>query len=203
MLLKRFCAYFLDFTFISFFVTLVSQIKFLNPHYDDFYEVSDKYVEVYKNIVEENNIKEINGKEIQDLSYKIQKYGVSISIIEIICVILYYGGFQAWNKGQTIGKKIMRLKIVDNKTNEKASFLQLTLRSVILYSLYGEILNVILIKLLNQKAYITINPIIGSITSIIFYISLVMIITRKDRRGLHDMIAGTKVVQIENKNECY
>ena len=203
MLLKRFCAYFLDFTFISFFITLVSQIKFLNPHYDDFYEASDKYAEVYKNIIEGNNITEIDSQEIQNLLYKIQKYGINISIIEIVCLILYYGGFQAWNKGQTLGKKIMRLKVVDNNTNEKASFFQLTLRSIILYNVYGEIINVILLNILNQKAYIVTNSILGTITSIIFYISIVMILMRKDKRGLHDVISNTKVIQIENKNECY
>ena len=203
MLLKRFCAYFIDFMFISTFITLVSQIKFLNPHYDEFYEVSDQYIEVYKNIIEEKNIETIKNNELQNLAYQIQKYGISISVIEIVCILLYYGGFQAWNNGQTIGKKIMRIKTEDNKTNKKASLGQLSLRTIILFGLYGEILNIILLQTISQKSYTTINPIINSITSTILYISIFMILIRKDHRGLHDIIAGTKVDQIQNKNECY
>ena len=47
---------------------------------------------------------------------------------------IYFGLFQGFTYGQTLGKKIMRLKIVSNDGN-KVSYKQLIFRTLFLYSI--------------------------------------------------------------------
>lgn len=82
-------------------------------------------------------------------------------------------GYLLYDRGQTLGKWILKTKIVD-LNNEKPTFLKLIFLRYLLTSLIGFI------------------PVVGSVFSLIN----VLFIFRKDKRCIHDWIAGTKVVNV-------
>ena len=199
MKFRRLIAYIIDFMFITFMTSSISQINFLNPYLDKFYETSDKYLELYEDIIENQDVNALTSDNFTTLLYDLNKYNINVSLIEIICFILYYVGFQFWNNGQTLGKKLMKLKVVD-KSNNKASFWQLLFRTVILFGLYGQILNLLVFKLASKSTFLSISPYLSSIVNTLNYAVVLTILIRSDGRGLHDLISNTKVIDLKKSN---
>lgn len=194
MIFKRAVAYIIDLLIIILFTSSLSQVRFLNPNYEEYYEASEKYLEAYQKALNETDLNFINSDEYTELSYNVQKYNTSNGIIEIIVYILYFVGFQLWTNGQTLGKKLMKIKIQsDNKG--KIKWYQLLLRSVIIYNIWLSLINLILINVISKTMFLNVYEVIGVISNVIFYCSLLLIILRKDNKGLHDIASKTVVVK--------
>ena len=84
------------------------------------------------NLVEEMSgllEKEMNGeiefdefeKEYSNLFYEVQKETVLELGINLAITIVYFVVFQYMNKGQTIGEKLLHIRVVDKETKEPAS----------------------------------------------------------------------------------
>lgn len=194
MTFKRIIAYFIDMIFVMLLVSMLNQIRFLNPNFEQYYDANNRYMEIYTNAVEEGNLNFMNSDEYKNVTYDLQRSSVSNSIIEIVVYIGYFVVFQIFNKGQTLGKKVIKIKVVDNKDKE-LKWPQLLLRTVILCGIYSQVLVLILLFILNKSTYGTVYNILTMITNVVFYVSVLMMILRKDNRSLHDIIAGTKVIQ--------
>ncbi len=195
---KRLCAYLVDLLLVTFVITLTVNIRFLNPVYDKYITAYNKYSDINMQYIEN----EINEKEFiakaNDAYYNVTKYGISNNIIGSIIILLYFGVFQKYNKGQTIGKKLMKIKIVTNENNNP-KLLTLLLRYTILYlpqlgSVVIAIVNSILVLLLSKNYYFMISNIISTIFIVFSIISYSMIILKKNHQGLHDIIFKTKVI---------
>ena len=66
---------------------------------------------------------------------------------------------------------------------------------VILNNIIFRILNVSGVYFLNKNSFYIYSSVISYIESLIETIIIFMVILRKDNRGLHDMISGTKVIE--------
>lgn len=87
------------------------------------------------------------------------------SLLQIALFLVTYVWF--WHKsGQTPGKKLARIRVVDAKTMDYASYWKLFLRFI--------------------------GYFLSFITLIGFFIGLL----RKDKRALHDLISGTAVIRV-------
>ena len=136
--------------------------------------------------------------EYQDLYYKNKKDTMTQSAITLTITIAYFVIFQYMNKGQTIGKKILHLRVVDNNTEKPLSIFKGLIRSLLIWNILSETLGIVLIYILNKESYITSYLIISSIESIFIFITAMFTLYRKDNRGLHDIIINSKVI-IEGK----
>ncbi len=124
---------------------------------------------------------------------------ISVGVIGIILACLYYWLIPYFCDGQSLGKKIMKIKVVA-LNNQKATLLQLFIREIIgiiilegyLYSVSGMIRNIISIAFkINLTG-------IGSYIAIFFTIgSIVLLFMAKSQRMLHDYLAKTKVINKE------
>lgn len=118
--LKRIIAYFIDILIVSIVVTPFINIKAINPYIDDY----NKYYEEYTKLIEDANNGDIDTNsdeyknQVIDLNYKIAEYKVINSSISVVSLIIYFVIIQYFLKGQTIGKKILKLKVVSNKDKE-------------------------------------------------------------------------------------
>lgn len=91
-----------------------------------------------------------------------------------IFVYLLVNGYHLWYFGQTLGKKMMRIAIVD--ANDRVpSFSKIVGLRYIPFQLAGAIPGLALISLID-----------------------VLLIFRTDRRCLHDMLAGTRVIDVSD-----
>ena len=192
--LQRLGAYIIDYIFILLLITLLRQIRFLNPTFDEYYKTYDESMEMINNTNEEDIFKLLESEEYSLANYNLAKYSVSISIISIIVYLGYFVGFQKWNKNQTLGKKLFNIEVASIE-NTDVKWWQILLREIIIYNLIAEILYVILILFLNVNSYFMISNIILAISSLIFLINVILILFRKDGRGLHDLLAKTIVVE--------
>ena len=97
--------------------------------------------------------------------------------------------------GQTLGKKIMKLKVVSAKDRELNIFNYL-IRCAILNGVIVNLLLVIFVNTLDVNSFYMANYIVSNIQSIIEIVIIIMIFMTSDARGLHDYIACTKVIEI-------
>ena len=192
--LQRLGAYIIDYIFILLLITLLGQIRFLNPTFDEYYKTYDESMEMINNTNEEDIFKLLESEEYSLANYNLAKYSVSTSIISIIVYLGYFVGFQKWNKNQTLGKKLFNIEVASIE-NTDVKWWQILFREIIIYNLIAEILYVILILFLNVNSYFMISNIILAISSLIFLINVILILFRKDGRGLHDLLAKTIVVE--------
>ena len=194
--LKRIEAYLIDIILVSIVAGLITSIPFINPYKEKYNEYSTKLNEITTNY-SEGKIKKAEYKEQYiETSYKLEQYGVTYSVTNMILLVGYFIFFQYYNKGQTIGKKMFKLKTI-NKGQDKISLKNITIRSILINSIYVYIINRILVMFLNKNNYYNISTVISTISNVIVYTSLLLILFSQDKRGLHDIISNTEVISLE------
>jgi len=187
----RMVAYIIDIILVS---IVCSGIMFLIPENKNY----DKYMKEYEKIQtdfmdEKIDMDEYFNKSI-DVVYDIDYSNVIPMIIEVVLIILYFVVFQFYNKGQTFGKKLMKLRIVSIK-DDNLSLNQVAYRALIINSVFVNILILGSLLFLGRNYYYYASLLLQLIASLVIIATLIMILFRKDGRGLHDIIAGTKVIQ--------
>ena len=132
--------------------------------------------------------------EYQDLMYKYQKENYLSIVVSVGLNFIYFVVFAYFNKGQTIAKKLTNIKVVDNKTGKRPKFWQMLVRNMFIYSLLSNV--IILILLFTSKNnFIYCYMLVGGFDLMFVMITVMFVLYRKDKRGLHDMMACTKVVK--------
>ena len=201
---KRAGAYILDMLIVSLVVMLLSYIPFLNPNHEAYIEKYNELVNVYEQF--QNN--EISEEEYNEaaipISYELYHLNIPSTIIDLVCVIIYFGVLPFFFAGQTIGKKLFQIRIVS--ANDKPLTIgNYLLRCVILNNVLISIGLIAVIMFMNAGNYYAVYQNLNMVGYIIMYIILFMVLVRQDNRGLHDFIANTKVVftneEIENRLE--
>jgi len=150
--------------------------------------------EEYTNIKEKINLE--YTKNIENYNYKIAKLSITMSIMGILCTLMYFVAVQYCFYGQTLGKKIMKLRIESNNGKE-LSIGNFLIRSLILNEILINIISLILLIILSKSNYITYSEVIYIVTCAIETTILFTLIFNKDNRGIHDVISNTKVVEIK------
>ncbi len=180
--------------------------KLINK-YPTYEEVLNKYYKDNK-LTEKNYVKlmeEITSdyqQKANNLSYQIEKNSISQMFIYLIVTILYFVGFNYLTNGQTLGKKIFGLKII-SIDNHKVSIVSYLIRSIIMYEIIYYLIRLITIFILNKTQYLEMTRIIYMIQNALDFIIVAFMIIRSDGRGLHDILAKTKVITCDkNKNEA-
>jgi len=151
--------------------------------------------ELDNKLMEKSITVEEYAEEYQELLYDYQKENILTTGVSIALTIAYYAIFQYMNKGQTLGKKIMRIKVVDKDTQKPISLLKGSIRSLFIYNILSGILCIPLLYILKEESYFITYSILLSIEMIFILISAMFILYRKDKNGLHDIITNTIVVK--------
>lgn len=103
-------------------------------------------------------------------------------------------------KGQTVGKKILKLKIVDNNYLD-ATTKQIMIRQFVMIILVeGSIFTCsnMLHQIINAATNINFSRIYSYIGLAISLVSAIMVLVLKSKRALHDVVCNTKVVYLES-----
>ena len=187
--LKRVIAYLIDVLIVSLITSLLTSISFLNPYYDKYQETYNAYTEIM-------NEESVDNDKIIELNYDLYKYRIYNSSISIGTLLLYFGVVAYFNKGQTIGKKIMKLKVTSNK-DKKLNVGNYLLRIFILNNMIFSIWVAISVYIFDSTTFYYVVYVTSLVESLVLMINLLMITLRKDNRGIHDLLAGTIVVPTE------
>lgn len=133
-------------------------------------------------------------EEVYQLNYDLQKSNININIVNIVLYVGYFMVFACLNKGQTLGKKLFKIKVV-NKNDETPSIWNMIVRSLFIYGIISLLYSTITINFLGVKAFANSYMIVNYVDTFLLIVAFFMVIYKKDGRGLHDVIAGTKVVE--------
>lgn len=199
---KRILAYIVDIFIVTLISSMFAGIEFLNPYLEKQNEVTIEYNEKFEEYISQTeDINELSNSEFMtDYTYDVSYYGVYTSIITLIVTILYFVVFQYYNEGKTIGKALFDIIVVD-KNIKRVKINHLLIRSLIIHSIITNTILIISIFLLKKDAFLVISNIIGIIEMGIIIICIIMIMFRKDKRLIHDLLAGTKVISREEYEE--
>lgn len=196
--LRRIWAYIVDIIVITIISSMFVRIEFLNPKYDEYQKACNEYIDFAGEVM--NNPEKANDSNLNEISYNLSKTGLVTNVITLVVTALYFVGFQYINQGQTLGKKLLKIKVVDSDNN-RPKFYQILIRALLINSIITNTISDVLISTLSKSAYMTSLQYVQLIDMAIMATSFILIMFREDGKGLHDMIAGTKVVFESEVNE--
>ena len=187
----RLVAYIIDVTLVS---IVCSGILFLFPKNENYSKYLKEYQEVQTNFIDNKIEADEYIHKVADITYDIDYSNVLSMIVEVVLLILYFIVFQCYNKVQTFGKKLMKLRVVNNNGNE-LTLNQVTCRALIIDSILINLFMIAALLFSGRNYYYYASLSLQILSGIIIFVTLMMIFFRKDGRGLHDVVTGTKVIQ--------
>ena len=133
--------------------------------------------------------------EYNNLLYENQKNNKISTCVSLVLTIGYFVIFQYMNKGQTLGKKLLKIRVVDKENSEPPTIMKGLLRSIIVLGILSTTVSLIIINFANQKTYISSYYTLSVIETIFIFVSAILVLFKEDGRGLHDLMAGTNVIK--------
>lgn len=187
---KRMGAFVIDYFIVLVIVSLIT-MGFNTNKNNDLNSQMNQLISDYQN--EKITIDEYKD-ETYKLNYELQKENITVNIVTITLYIGYFVVFATLNKGQTLGKKLLKIRVV-NKNNDKPSIWNMLVRSLFIYNIISILFSTVAVNFLNINTFTYIYTTLGYIEYFVIIISFFMVIYKKDGRGLHDMMAGTNVIE--------
>ena len=192
MKIKRVFAYIIDYGIVYLISALLLMIPVFSYDQEKYLEYYKEYTTIPEQITEET----INNQ--YTILYKMTKLSKNSLVIEGIVTFTYFGIVAYLLKGQTIGKKAQKIKVVPLEGKELNPHLFM-LRSVILTNLIPKIASIIAIMTLKEKEWILASGIISNISLTITFTLIAFLIFREEERSLHDIICKTKVIEVNKE----
>ncbi len=196
MFIQRFLAFIIDIIIVS---TIAAMIAF--PFVDN--EKTDKLNDQLDEIVEEYSKSDMTLdtyktylNDMIPITYDIAKNGGLVSLISLVCEILYFVVFQLYNGGQTIGKKMLKIKIISNNGGS-LTMNQMICRSLIINSILLELLSFSLMLFATKTVYFYTTMILEMIQYIVTITSVFMVMCSKNGCAIHDRVARTRVIKVK------
>ena len=134
--------------------------------------------------------------------YNVEKNSICYFIIYLIVTFSYFVGFNYYTKGQTLGKKLLRLRIVNSKEEQdKVSILNYFIRCLFLYQPLYYIVKLIGVFILSSNNYYQITSIVYDINYYLEFIIILTVMIRMDGRGLHDLASSTRIASYDRTGQ--
>lgn len=189
---KRIFAYMIDY----FIILLV--LSFITANINVGSDITEKVNNLTNEYKNGNITIEEYNEEVLPLNYELTKRKLPVNVITCVIIIGYYIVFAYFNKGQTLGKKLCKIRVVNDK-GERASIWNILIRSLFIYGIITTLYSLISINFLDIESFNYSVSVVSVIESLFIVISLLMMLYKRDGRGLHDIIAKTKVIGEDDK----
>ena len=188
---QRLCAFIIDVLLVYIVATLV-----ITPFTNE--KETKKLNDEVNQLLEQFTTKEIASNEFADknidLTYKIARQNGFVSLITIVLNILYFVVFQLYNRGQTIGKSLMKIKVVSD--TDELTMNQMIFRSFLANSILLDIITFMFMLSNSRMVYFSGIAVFSTIQYTITLISIFMVLMSKDGIAVHDRLVRTRVVRI-------
>ena len=192
---RRFTSYIIDVIIISMVLSLITIVipenKTVTKLNEELLKINTEYLD---NEDTSNEAMEAYLEKTAPLTYQIDKNNFLTSILGIVIYLLYYVVFQYKNKGQTLGKKLMGIKVT--KDDGELTINDFIFRSFIVNSVLFNIIILILVFTTKDISYVYGVSILSIIQFIVMIVTVFMILLRKDKKALQDVVTKTKVIEV-------
>ena len=187
------CLAFVIDAFLVLLVASLLSVPFVNV--DKLNTVSEQS----KELVEKYQAKEITDQEYvveaSNIQYMMARNMEIVSVFGLLIAVLYYVVLPLYNKGQTIGKKLLGLRIASTVGDLYAN--QLLFRSFIANFILLNFISILFLIFASRSIYTQCVEIFTIIQYSITFVSIIMIIINKDGLALHDRLVHTKVIKVK------
>ncbi len=194
---KRLGAFIIDSIIIVIISTALASIIISPANEKKYSQYNSQASNNYINLIKREISTKEYDKNMKEISYNIEKYGLTYSVVSAVCLIGYYGLYQYINNGRTLGKKLFKIMVRAKDKNKKITINQMILRAVINNSIFVPILSSILVVTLSVNNYYEFYQVVQYAGIFIFTLSVGFIIITKEGRGIHDRLSGTIVINID------
>ena len=192
MFKKRLFAYFIDVLILNVILSLVSMFiptseNIINLN-NEFNNINNSYIDGTLDIITYVN-------RYANISYNMDKELFLANLLGVVISICYFVVYPLYNKGQSIGKKILGLRIVSEENKITAN--GLIFRYLLMDGIGTSIISMCLIFILKDLSYVISVSVLSFLQFIVVISSIFMVLYRRDKKSLPDLIAGTKVIEVE------
>ena len=168
---KRMGAFVIDYFIVLVIASLIT-MGFNTNKNNDLNNQRNQLISDYQN---EKITNDEYKNENYKLIYKLQKENITVNIVTITLYIGYFVVFATLNKGQTLGKKLLKIRVV-NKNNDKPSIWNMLVRSLFIYNIISILFSTVAVKFLNINTFTYIYTTLGYIECFVIIISFFMVI---------------------------
>lgn len=193
MFKKRLFAYIIDVLILS---VILSFISFIIPTSSNVANLDNELINISNDFIDGNIEIDTYINQYSSVTYSMDKELFLYSLVSVIVSICYFVVIPIYNNGQSIGKKINNIKIVNIDDSEVSSN-GLVLRYLLIGDIGVSILSMCLIFILKDLYYVIGISIFSLLQFLVVISSAFMILYRRDKRSFPDLIAGTKVIEVE------
>ena len=187
---KRFIAFIVDILIISLVASLIC-IPFTNT--DNESKIEDEYLSSTKAYFNnEMDAKTYQGIQI-NYTYNIAKESGLSKIVTILLSILYFGLLQFYLKGQTLGKRLIKIRVESD--DGELTINQLLFRALIIDSIVLDLILFVTMMFMNKTVYFYNAMTFELIQYVVYFVCFIMIMKNKNKKGLHDVLFHTSVVE--------
>ena len=183
---KRFFAYLIDMLIIFIIICLIKQFLPVNKYEIELNNLNEVYFEQKIEINEYFN-------EVQTITHNIDKTNLGINIINTILIVVSFVIIPFISKGQTIGQKLLKIKIVkdDIKLEDYVG------RAVIINGLGYMFFMFIILYLTNDNIYFILINLLGFFQILVVIINAFMVLYNKNKCGIADKFTNTRIEEIK------
>lgn len=188
---SRFVAFLLDILIVGF----VASILTLPFQTESVQKLNNEAMDASKSYINQEISSTVYINKSIDINYQLAKATGISKVITILIYVIYFIVIQKKMNGQTIGKKIMKIKVIKDEKEELTTN-DFLFRSLINNSIFCNIL-IVIFALINKNVCFYGTSIVQLIHTLVVLISAFMVIIRKDGKTIADLVAKTKVVKME------
>lgn len=192
---KRLGAYFID---ILILLAVFALMAIILPENQNLMALNSEMSQIYEQALEGQLTFGKYFIRFTDVLKDIDQELVLYNIINSFFILIYFVILPYFQNGQTIGKKLFKIKI-ERQDNEKLMLNELLIRSFCIHGLIYMLVSLVNVFVLPPIAYFIVTSIFGFFQILLVIVSVFMIIYRKDKRGLQDIFSKTRVVDLKER----
>lgn len=184
---KRFYAYLID---ISIILIIIFLFHLIIPRTEEQKRLNNELVELNETYISKDISISQYYFHFSLIIHDMDTADTSLSLLNAFLIIGYFVVYPFYKKGQTFGQKKMKIKVVNNR-DELPSIEQLMIRNLVINGLLYILVSLSMLYIVSRQYYFTLITILGIIQLFIVFYSTYMVIYKKDKKGLQDILSNT------------
>ena len=187
---KRIGAYLIDIMIVSIIFSILTAFI---PESKNIVTLNSEIEKVSENFLNQTISASEYFNQTIILSHSLSKEMFLSNLFNFVLIIGCFVILPYYCNGQTIGKKLLKIKIV--KEDGELGVNELIMRNIIVNEFAYTLISLALVFIASDNAYFWITSTLAFIQFLLVIISVFMIIYRKDKKGLQDIISNTQVIE--------
>ncbi len=187
---QRLVAFLIDVFLVSLVVSILSIPFTRGEEVDSLQEDATQLMEKFS--TNDVSMEEFTSEYV-DIYYRLARSSGFTSLISIFVGICYYVVYQTYQKGQTIGKRLMKIRVVSD--DGELFMNQMILRSFLANFLLMNIGIYVFMLFSSKYVYFYSAAILELIQYLMIFVSIIMIMYRHDGCAIHDKLLHTRVIR--------